>query len=308
VGFKPLVESNFILKYLGIKMFKGTGTALITPFKKDQSLDEAALRKIVHQQLKGGVDALIVIGTTGESPVIEFEERAKIISIAVEEVKGKIPVIVGTGTNNTKKVIEFNKQAEALKADGVLIVNPYYNKGTQESLIEHYKYVAEKTKLPIILYNVPSRTGMNILPETVIRIHKECKKVVAVKEASGNISQIAHLISIKPNSLSVLSGNDDQALAIMASGGDGVISVFSNPYPAEMKKITEAMLNNNLKLAQELNNKYLSMMNALFVETSPAPVKYAMSKIGLCENVLRLPLVKATAKTETVLDGEMKKM
>jgi len=289
-------------------MFKGTGTALITPFKKDQSLDDDALRKIIYQQIDGRVDALIVIGTTGESPVIEFEERARIISIAIEEVKGKIPVIVGTGTNNTKKVIELNKQAEELDADGLLIVNPYYNKGTQESLVEHYKFISEKTKLPITLYNVPSRTGMNMLPETVVRIHKECKNVVAVKEASGNISQIAHLISIKPQSLSVLSGNDDQTLAIMASGGDGVISVFSNPYPAEMKKITEAILNNNLKLAQELNNKYLSMMNALFVETSPAPVKYVMSKLGLCENVLRLPLVKATAKAEQLLDSDMKKI
>jgi 4-hydroxy-tetrahydrodipicolinate synthase len=289
-------------------MFKGTGTALITPFKIDQSLDETALRKLIHQQLDGGVDALVVIGTTGESPVIELDERTKIISIAVEEVKGKIPVIVGTGTNNTKKVIELNKQAEELKADGVLIVNPYYNKGTQDSLVEHYKFISERTKLPIILYNVPSRTGMNILPETAVRIHKECKNVVAIKEASGNISQIAHLISIKPESLSVLSGNDDQTLAIMASGGYGVISVFSNPYPAVMKKITDAILNNNLKLAQELNNKYLSMMNTLFVETSPAPVKYVMNKLGLCENVLRLPLVKATAKAEKLLDEEMKKM
>jgi 4-hydroxy-tetrahydrodipicolinate synthase len=289
-------------------MFKGTGTALITPFKSDQSVDYEALRKIVHQQLNGGVDALVVIGTTGESPVIEFDERAKIISLVVEEVKGKIPVIVGTGTNNTKKVIELNKQAEELKVDGVLIVNPYYNKGTQDSLVEHYKFISERTKLPIILYNVPSRTGMNILPETVVKIYKECKNIVAVKEASGNISQIAHLISVKPQRLSVLSGNDDQTLAIMASGGDGVISVFSNPYPAEMKKITDAVLNNNLKLARELNNKYLSMMNALFVETSPAPVKYVLSKLGLCENVLRLPLVKATAQAEQILDNEIKKM
>jgi 4-hydroxy-tetrahydrodipicolinate synthase len=289
-------------------MFKGVGTALITPFKKDQSLDIDSLRKIVIQQLNGGVDALIVIGTTGESPVIEFDERKQIIKQVVEEVKGKIPVIVGTGTNNTKKVIELNRQAEELKTDGLLIVNPYYNKGTQDSLVEHYKFIALQTKLPIILYNVPSRTGMNILPETVVRIHKECKNVVAVKEASGNISQIAHLISIKPDSLSVLSGNDDQTLAIMASGGDGVISVFSNPYPAKMKMITDAILKGKLKEAQDLNNKYLSMMNSLFVETSPSPVKYVMSKLGLCENVLRLPLVKATPKTEELLDNEMKKL
>lgn len=289
-------------------MFKGTGTALITPFKKDLSVDYNSLRKIVHQQLAAGVDALVVIGTTGESPVIEFDERKKIISLVVEEVNGKIPVIVGTGTNNTTKVIELNNQAEELKADGLLIVNPYYNKGTQQSLVEHYKYISVRTKLPIILYNVPSRTGMNILPETVIKIHNECNNVVAVKEASGNISQIAHLISIKPDSLSVLSGNDDQTLSIMASGGDGVISVFSNPFPKEMKIITEAIINNKLKEAQILNNKYLSMMNALFIETSPAPVKYVMSKLSLCENVLRLPLVCATSKTEKLLDEEMKKI
>ena len=289
-------------------MFKGTGTALITPFKVDQSVDYDALIKIVKHQLDGGVDALIVIGTTGESPVIEFDEREKIISLVVKEAKGKVPVIVGTGTNNTKKAIEFNKQAEDLKADGLLIVNPYYNKGTQDSLVEHYKFISDRTKLPIILYNVPSRTAMNILPETAVRIHKECKNVVAIKEASGNISQISHLISIKPASLSVLSGNDDQTLAIIASGGEGVISVFSNPYPAEMKMITDAILNNNLKKAQDLNNKYLSMMNALFVETSPAPVKYVMSKLGFCENVLRLPLVKSTAKAEELLDKEMKKI
>ncbi|MCW8960411.1 MAG: 4-hydroxy-tetrahydrodipicolinate synthase [Psychromonas sp.] len=288
-------------------MFKGVGTALITPFKQDQTVDLDSLKKIVQQQLNGSVDAMIVLGTTGESPVINYDERRKIISLVVEEVKGKIPVIVGTGTNDTKKVIENNQQAKDLKADGVLIVNPYYNKGTQESLVEHCKAISEKSLLPIILYNVPSRTGMNILPETVLRIHKECKNVVAVKEASGNISQIANLISIKPSSLAVLSGNDDQTLPIMALGGDGVISVFSNPYPKEMKKITEAVLSNNLKLAQDLNNKYLSMMNALFIETSPAPVKYVMHKLGLCENVLRLPLIKASNKTEEILEKEMKK-
>jgi 4-hydroxy-tetrahydrodipicolinate synthase len=289
-------------------MFKGTGTALITPFKTDLSIDYDALKEIVYHQLNGGIDALIVLGTTGESPVINFEERKKIVSLVIEEVKGKVPVIVGTGSNDTKKVVENNKLAKELKADGVLVVNPYYNKGTQESLVEHYEFIAEKTNLPIILYNVPSRTGMNILPETVVRIHDECRNVVAVKEASGNISQIAQLISIKPDSLSVLSGNDDQTLAIMASGGDGVISVFSNPYPTEMKKITQAMLKNNLKLAQELNIKYLSMMNALFVETSPTPVKYVMSKLGLCENVLRLPLSNATSKAKELLDKEMKKI
>jgi len=289
-------------------MFKGVGTALITPFKEDQSVDFGSLKKILDHQLNNNIDALIVLGTTGESPVIEYEERRKLISAVVEEAKGKVPVIIGTGSNNTKKVIENNKLAEDLKADGLLIVNPYYNKGTQASLLEHYKQISDRTSLPIILYNVPSRTGMNILPETAVRIHNNCSNVVAIKEASGDISQIANLIAIKPDSFSVISGNDDQTLAIMALGGDGVISVFSNPFPSEMKQITDAMLNNKLSSAQKFNNKYLGMMNALFIETSPAPVKFAMHHLGLCENVLRLPLVKATIKAEELLLNEIQQM
>jgi 4-hydroxy-tetrahydrodipicolinate synthase len=289
-------------------MFKGAGTALITPFKQDQSIDIDSLKKIVEHQLKNKIDALIVLGTTGESPVIEYDERRKIISAVVEEATGKIPVIVGTGSNNTKKVVENNKMAEDLKADGVLIVNPYYNKGTQESILEHYQYIAERTQLPIILYNVPSRTGMNVVPETAIKIHERCPNVVAIKEASGNISQIAHLISIKPDSLSVLSGNDDQTLAIMALGGDGVISVFSNPFPSEMKKITNAMSKKDLASAQDFNNKYLGIMNLLFIETSPAPVKFVMHHLGLCENVLRLPLAKASSQAEGVLIKEIQSL
>ena len=289
-------------------MFKGVGTALITPFKKDLSLDIDSLRKIISNQLENGIDALIVLGTTGESPVINYDERRKLITTVVEEATGKVPVIVGTGTNNTKKVVENNKQAEDLKADGVLIVNPYYNKGTQDSLVEHYKYISERTKLPIILYNVPSRTGMNMLPETILKIHNECSNVVAVKEASGNISQIAHLISVKPDSLSVFSGNDDQTLPIMALGGDGVISVFSNCYPAQMKQITKSVLKGDLKSAQKNNNRYLSMMNSLFVETNPAPVKYVMHKLGFCENTLRLPLSTVKPSSEQILNTKISEM
>ena len=289
-------------------MFKGVGTALITPFSQDESVDLYSLKKIVQHQLEQKIDALIVLGTTGESPVIEYDEGRKIITAVTEEATGRVPVIVGTGSNNTKKVIENNKVAEDLKADGLLIVNPYYNKGTQESLIEHYKEIANRTHLPIILYNVPSRTGMNILPETVIKIHQQCPNVVAIKEASGNISQIAKLISIKPDSLSVLSGNDDQTLPIIALGGDGVISVFSNPYPAQMKQITDAMLKDDLSSAQTYNTEYLGMMNALFVETSPAPVKYVMSKLGFCENVVRLPLITASNKAKDIINKEMDKL
>lgn len=285
-------------------MFKGVGTALITPFNSDYSVDYLSLKKIVEHQIENKIDALVVLGTTGESPVIDDDERIKILETVLDINQNRVPVILGTGSNNTKHVVEQNKLAEHFKIDGVLIVNPYYNKGTQQSLLEHYKYISERTSIKIILYNVPSRTGMNVLPETVVKIHEACKNVVAIKEASGNISQIAHLISIKPDSLEVLSGNDDQTLPIMALGGVGVISVFSNPFPRQMKEIVSALLNQDLITAQKFNNKYLAMMNKLFIETSPSPVKYIMSKLGLCNNVLRLPLTKTTQTAETILDKE----
>lgn len=286
-------------------MFKGTGTALITPFNDDLSVDYNSLKKIVAQQLEGGTDALIVLGTTGESPVINDDERKKIIITVQEKVNGKIPVIVGTGTNNTSHVVELNRMAEELSVDGLLIVNPYYNKGTQKSLVEHYSYISERTNLPIILYNVPSRTGMNILPDTAIRIFESCKNVVGIKEASGNISQIAELIASKPDEFQVYSGNDDQTLPIIALGGAGVVSVFSNPYPHLMKKLTDTLFGKDVVKAQKLNNRYNDMMNKLFIEASPAPVKYVMSRLGYCKNMLRLPLSRLTEKNEPVLDEAM---
>ncbi len=289
-------------------MFKGVGTAIITPFDEEQNVDYNALRKITRHQIDNGIDAIIILGTTGESPVINDDERKKITETIMDEADGNCTIIIGTGTNNTKHVVELNKMAEEFKPDGLLITNPYYNKGTQESLVEHYKYISERTSLPIMLYNVPSRTGMNLLPETVVRIHQECKNVVAIKEASGNISQIAHLCSIKPDTLLVYSGNDDQTLPIMALGGVGIISVFSNAYPKEMKKITNAVFARNLTEAQNYNNLYLSMMNNLFIETSPSPIKYVMNKLGFCENVLRLPLAPVTKKAEKVLDAEIEKL
>ena len=289
-------------------MFTGVGTALATPFDKDFNVDYNALRKICKHQVEGGVDAIIVLGTTGESPVIDNSEREKIVATVLETVEGKAKIIVGTGTNDTRKVVSLNKLAENQNADGVLIVNPYYNKGTQDSLVEHYKHISERTTLPIILYNVPSRTGMNLLPETVVRIREACSNVIGIKEASGNISQIAHLISIKPEDFLVYSGNDDQTLPIMALGGKGIISVFSNVYPKELKSLTSAIEKNDIKKAQELNNKYLAMMNALFIEASPSPLKYVMSKKGMCENVVRLPLARVSGKSEKILDAEINKL
>lgn len=287
-------------------MFFGVGTALVTPFDRDFNVDYNSLKKICRQQIEGKVDAIIVLGTTGESPVFSIDERKKIIETVVNEVKGKTKIIIGTGSNDTRKVVDLNKIAEEFNADGVLIVNPYYNKSTQDGLVEHYKYISERTTLPILLYNVASRTGMNVLPETIVKIADACKNVVGVKEASGNIAQIGHLMSIKPQNIAVWSGNDNETLPIMALGGAGVISVFSNAYPAELKLLTDVILKNDLDASRELNNKYMGMMNALFLETSPIPIKYVMNKLGLCENILRLPLVPATPKVEKLLDIEMK--
>jgi len=288
-------------------LFSGTGTAIITPFTSDNEIDYPALKKILSSQIKNGIDAIILLGTTGESPVISIEERKKLTEVTMEEVGGKAKVIVGTGTNNTKKVVELNKIAEEFEVDALLIVNPYYNKGTQLSLAEHYKYISERTELPILLYNVPSRTGMNVLPETTVKIHSECKNVIGVKEACGNISQIAHLFSIKPESLAVYSGNDDNTFSIMTLGGEGVVSVFSNAYPKETKQLTDALLKNDLETARKLNAKYLKMMNLLFVEASPSPIKFVMSKLGMCENTLRLPMCTVTPQTEKLLIEEMNK-
>ncbi len=288
-------------------LFKGTGTAIITPFTKDNEIDYVSLRKILDSQIKNGIDAIILLGTTGESPVISLEERKKLTEVTMEVVSGKAKVIIGTGTNDTKKVVELNKIAEDYKVDALLIVNPYYNKGTQLSLVEHYKYISERTNLPILLYNVPSRTGMNMLPETLVKIHSECKNVVGVKEACGNISQIGHLFSIKPDSFAVYSGNDDNTFSIMALGGEGVVSVFSNAYPKETKQLSDALLKNELNTARKLNAKYLRMMNLLFAEASPSPIKFVMSKLGMCENILRLPMSPITQQTEKLLIEEMNK-
>lgn len=289
-------------------MFTGVGTALATPFDNEFNVDYNALKRLCRYQVDGGVDAIIVLGTTGEAPVIDRGEREKIINTVIETVEGKVKIIVGTGTNNTRKVAELNKSAENQKADALLIVNPYYNKGTQDSIVEHYKYLSERTSLPIILYNVPSRTGMNMLPETAVKIADACSNIVGIKEASGNISQIAKLIAMKPENFFVYSGNDDQTLPIMSLGGSGIISVFANAYPKELKALTTAIENYDMKEARRLNNLYNGMMRNLFIEANPSPLKYLMSRKGLCENVVRLPLMPVTEKSEKVLEEEIKKL
>jgi len=273
-------------------MFKGTGTALITPFNEDYSVDYESLEKNIEFQIKNNISALVILGTTGESPTIEDDERREIVKISNEIINKRVPLIIGTGGNNTKKAVRHSKWAEEDGADGLLVVTPYYNKTTQKGLAEYYSDIANETELPLIMYNVPSRTGLNILPETAVEIFEKIKNVVAIKEASGNISQIAKLTAIKKDDFFVYSGNDDQTIPVMALGGVGVISVFSNVFPGKMSEITSEMLNGNIKKAQKLNAEYNEIMNELFVEVNPIPVKYAMAQKKMCKNILRKPLLR----------------
>ncbi len=272
-------------------MFTGCGTALVTPFRKDSSLDEEAVRRLARRQVEAGIDFLVPCGTTGESPTLTHAEQRRVVEITIEEGRrGKVPVVAGAGGNNTAHVIEMAREFQALGADGILSVSPYYNKPTQEGLYQHYKALAAAVPLPIILYNIPGRTGVNIEPATVKRL-SEIDNIVGVKEASGNISQMAALLDLLPERFIVLSGDDAITLPLMSLGGRGVISVSSNEIPAEMTRITQLALANDFAAAREIHRRYSRLMDANFIETNPGPVKAAMALMGLLEPVFRLPMV-----------------
>lgn len=289
-------------------MFKGVGTALITPFKDNGEVDYELFEKILEHQLKNGIDALVVLGTTGESPTVHLEEREELTKMAVAKADGQVPVIVGTGTNDTVKVIEMNELAEKNGADGLLIVTPYYNKTSQAGLIDHYTHIAKQTELPIIAYNVPSRTGVNIEPETFKKMAEMEDNIVAIKEASGDMSQILNVIEIAGDKKTILSGNDDQALPLMTCGGSGVISVFSNLMPGVMKKITSHILADEYQAARDLHYKYLKLMRLNFIDVNPIPIKFSMQQIGLSNNNLRRPLVNLSKEHQQLILEEMKEL
>lgn len=278
-------------------IFTGAATALITPFKNGV-IDYDAYGKILEAQIEGGISALVVAGTTGESSTLTDEEHREIIRYAVEKVAGRVPIIAGTGSNDTSYAIELSKFACSVGADALLLVTPYYNKATQNGLYEHFKAIAESCDKPCILYNVPSRTGCNILPDTAARL-ADMDNIVAIKEASGDISQIAELAAKCGDTLDIYSGNDNQILPIMSLGGKGVISVLSNVLPAETSEICSRFLSGDIDGALKLQLKYLPFINALFSEVNPIPAKAAMAKLGWCENTLRLPLTPMSeAKAE----------
>jgi len=287
-------------------MFRGCGTALVTPFRRDFSLDEAALRFLIKRQLKAGVDFLVPCGTTGESPSLTHAEKRRVVEITLEESSGRVPVVAGAGGYNTAEVIESAREYEALGANGILSVTPYYNKPSQEGLYQHFKAIAASVSIPVVLYNVPGRTGVNLEPATVARL-AQIDNIVGIKEASGNISQMSQLFQLVPGDFAVLSGDDAIALPLAALGGVGVISVVSNEIPAEMTSLVRDALNRNFTHARETHRRYLPLMEINFVESNPGPVKAALAMMGLIEPVWRLPLVSPAtqnlAKIRGVLDS-----
>ncbi|HEY3439117.1 MAG TPA: 4-hydroxy-tetrahydrodipicolinate synthase [Paludibaculum sp.] len=287
-----------------MSIFRGCGTAMVTPFLSNETLDEVTLRKLVRRQIEAGIHFLVPCGTTGESPTLSLEEHLRVVEITVEEAKGKVPVLAGAGGYWTTDVIDLAQRVEALGVDGILSVTPYYNKPTQEGLYQHYKAIASAIHLPIILYNVMGRTGVNIEPATLRRL-AEIDNIVGVKEASGNIAQMAHICSTLPDGFDVLSGDDAITIALAALGGKGIISVASNEIPAEMAQLAQLCLDGNFAAARALQRLWLALMEVNFVESNPGPVKAAMASMGLLEPVWRLPLVApqpaAAARIEKVL-------
>ncbi|MEK6286741.1 MAG: 4-hydroxy-tetrahydrodipicolinate synthase [Acidobacteriota bacterium] len=283
-----------------ISNLKGCGTALVTPFKEDLSIDEEALRRFVDFQIAGGIDFLVPCGTTGESVTLSDAEQRRVVEIVLQQALGRVPVIGGAGGNNTAHVIALARDYERMGVQGLLSVSPYYNKPMQEGLYQHFKAIADSTSLPIIVYNVPPRTNVNILPDTIARL-AEISNIVGVKEASGDISQIAEIITRVPPEFKVLSGDDSMTLPLIALGGVGLISVASNEAPGKMAALTRACLENNWDEARRFNREMFALMKANFIETSPGPVKAALAMMGKVKEVYRLPMVPVKPETREKL-------
>ena len=288
------------------KRLKGTGVALITPFQKDGSVDYAALENLVNSVIKGGVDFLVALGTTGETPTLSGEEKQEILSSVVRFADSRVPVVCGMGGNNTQELVNQLDSFDLKGVDTILSVTPYYNRPSQEGLYQHYKAVAEATNKDIILYNVPGRTGGNILPATVLRLAKDFKNIVGIKEASGNIVQCMELIRIMPESFIVMSGDDNLVLAHMAIGMQGIISVAANCCPNDFTELVNLTMINKLDKARKLHYKLLPGIDLLFADGNPSGVKYVLSQVNMCQNIVRLPLVPVSEDTGNKLTAFMK--
>jgi 4-hydroxy-tetrahydrodipicolinate synthase len=286
-------------------MYQGCGTALVTPFKSNGTLDESALRKLIKRQISAGIHFLVPCGTTGESPTLTIEEHLRVVEIAVEEAKSRVPVMAGAGGYNTAEVAALAQEIEALGADAILSVTPYYNKPTQEGLYEHYRAIAKATALPIVVYSVQGRTGINVEPGTLARL-SGIKNIIGVKEASGNVAQMARVLQAVPKNFSVLSGDDALTIPLMALGGHGIISVVSNQIPGEMAALADACLEGDFARARKIHEKYFALMEVNFVESNPMPVKWAMAEMGLLKPVYRLPMIAPSAEAKAKIQKVLK--
>ena len=289
-----------------MELFKGSGVALVTPFKSDGSVDYETLRKLIDFQINNKTDAIIITGTTGESATLSYMEHLNVIEECIDHVDGRIPVIAGTGSNCTKSAIQMSKDAENLGADGLLIVTPYYNKTTQNGLINHYSKIADKVSIPIILYNVPSRTGCNIEPVTVKELVEKNENIKGIKEASGNISNIAKISNLLEDKINIYSGNDDQIVPILSLGGVGVISVIANILPKETHNLVMNYLKGNIELSKKEQIKMLKLIKMLFKEVNPIPIKKALETMNMINGYLREPLLEMEEEHTKELIKEMK--
>ncbi|NLB61232.1 MAG: 4-hydroxy-tetrahydrodipicolinate synthase [Clostridiales bacterium] len=286
-----------------MSIFLGSGVALVTPFKAGK-IDFEAIGKLIDFHIENQTDAIIMCGTTGESATLSFDEKISLFKFAVEHAKGRIPIIAGTGGNNTAEVIRLSKAAQDTGVNGLLIVTPYYNKTTQQGLVAHFKAVADAVSIPIITYNVPSRTGLNILPQTMKEIAKH-KNIVATKEASGNIEQIVALAALCPE-LDIYSGNDDHVLPVLSVGGKGVISTVANIIPADMHNVCQEYFNGNIEKSREIQFKMLPICRAAFAEVNPIPIKYMLALAGKVSEEYRLPLIPPADETKALIKGALK--
>jgi len=277
-----------------MKKFRGTGVAIVTPFKNDTSIDFAALGRVVNHVINGGVNYIVIMGTTGESVTLTKDEKQAIVSYVVEVTDGRVPLVVGIGGNSTQEVINSVRHTNLCGIDGILSVAPYYNKPSQRGLIQHFKAIATSSPVPVILYNVPGRTCSNITSETCLELAGACENIVGIKEASGDIAQIMRIIKGKSDNFLVISGDDMMTIPIIALGGSGVISVLANAFPAATSELVANSLKSNFKSAREIQLRFLEMTDLLFIEGNPAGAKAMLTIMGLCQNNLRLPLVPVT--------------
>lgn len=289
-----------------MSIFKGSGVAIVTPMQDNGEVNYEEFARLIDFQIENGTDAIIVCGTTGESSTLTHEEHLEVIRYCVKKVAGRVPVVAGTGSNCTETAVYLSKEAEDAGVDGLLLVSPYYNKATQNGLYAHFKAVADSVKIPVLLYNVPSRTGCNILPETVVRLCKDVENIAGVKEASGNIGQIAHLAAIGDGIVDIYSGNDDQIVPIMSLGGLGVISVLANVAPAKTHAICQRFLDGDCAESRRLQLEAMELCNALFCEVNPIPVKKALNLMGLISGNLRMPLTEMEPENAKRLERAMK--